>query len=620
MRHAAQNLARRLAHGRTPVTDGAGPAEAAARFPLPDYAAAQFDLVDPPECDMVMKGGITSGIVYPYAILEIATKYRFRSLGGTSAGAIAAAFAAAAEYGRRSGRKDSFLLLKRYSDELPDKLLSLFQPSPPLLPAVDVAKSMIRAGGVRPLVGRILRHAIAPAAASAALLGIPSWLFDTGLYATILASLLGALVGGGAGAFLWARRALLRPLLDAWRDLPDQDFGFCTGKTQPGHDGPALTDWIYGALQHIAFGDPAHGKPLTFGDLLDAPAGTAPIDLKVVTTNLSMRRPHTLPRLGMAAAFLPNHWDRLFPKAVMDYLYGGGTKAWQRHDKAWLFPREQNLPVVIAVRMSLSFPLLFTAVPLLIKDRELPSIIGSLGGEASGAVRTAHFSDGGISSNFPIHIFDNWLPTRPTFAFSLDELMIEGDAVNSLAHRVMLPETTAQGMGVPVKPLRTLPDFAWQILNSAKDWQDQLLSELTGQRERIARIFLTDREGGLNLDMPPEISRSLMHWGWQAGRKFTEGDFDFDEHRWRRLLVLYRHLEQNLATMDAVWKGGFEQWYEGYAPVARSYKELSQTDRKRIAAHIRALLAAEQSSEGDIVGADRKFPRKAGVLKVSPKY
>ena len=81
---------------------------------LPRYSAEQFALNNPPECDAIMKGGITSGIVYPYAILEIATRYRFRSLGGTSAGAIGAAFAAAAEYAR-SVRKDpgGFVRLQR---------------------------------------------------------------------------------------------------------------------------------------------------------------------------------------------------------------------------------------------------------------------------------------------------------------------------------------------------------------------------------------------------------------------------------------------------------------------------------------------------------------------------
>lgn len=55
------------------------------------------------ECDMIMKGGITSGVVYPGAINELSRTYRFRGIGGTSAGAIAAAGAAAAEYGRARG-------------------------------------------------------------------------------------------------------------------------------------------------------------------------------------------------------------------------------------------------------------------------------------------------------------------------------------------------------------------------------------------------------------------------------------------------------------------------------------------------------------------------------------
>ena len=47
---------------------------------------------------MVMKGGLTSGVVYPLAICELARHYSFKNIGGTSAGAIGAAAAAAAEY------------------------------------------------------------------------------------------------------------------------------------------------------------------------------------------------------------------------------------------------------------------------------------------------------------------------------------------------------------------------------------------------------------------------------------------------------------------------------------------------------------------------------------------
>jgi Patatin-like phospholipase len=42
------------------------------------------------ECDIVMKGGISSGVVYPFAVVELAKTYCFRNVGGTSAGAIAA--------------------------------------------------------------------------------------------------------------------------------------------------------------------------------------------------------------------------------------------------------------------------------------------------------------------------------------------------------------------------------------------------------------------------------------------------------------------------------------------------------------------------------------------------
>ena len=52
-------------------------------------------------CDLVMKGGITSGIVYPNAVLALAREFRFKSVGGTSAGAIAAAVTAAAACGDR---------------------------------------------------------------------------------------------------------------------------------------------------------------------------------------------------------------------------------------------------------------------------------------------------------------------------------------------------------------------------------------------------------------------------------------------------------------------------------------------------------------------------------------
>jgi len=96
------------------------------------------------ECDLVMKGGITSGIVYPPAVIEMASDYRFRSIGGTSAGAIAAVVTAAAEYGRDSG---GFARLKKVSDQLGQGtfLENLFQPVKPTAPLMNTLLALMKA-------------------------------------------------------------------------------------------------------------------------------------------------------------------------------------------------------------------------------------------------------------------------------------------------------------------------------------------------------------------------------------------------------------------------------------------------------------------------------------------
>src|SRR4026207_1123903 len=78
------------------TANGTAPTE---RANLMDSAAYP---ADPDKlCDIVMKGGVTSGVVYPQAICELATTFRFKNIGGTSAGAIAASATAAAEVARR---------------------------------------------------------------------------------------------------------------------------------------------------------------------------------------------------------------------------------------------------------------------------------------------------------------------------------------------------------------------------------------------------------------------------------------------------------------------------------------------------------------------------------------
>src|SRR3954470_22815659 len=104
------------------------------------------------QCDLVMKGGITSGVVYPKLIAELATRYVFKNIGGTSAGAIAAAACAAAEYRRQaSGDASGFTALSALPQQLGQAsgrparsmLFHLFQPAPAVAKHFAVLVSML---------------------------------------------------------------------------------------------------------------------------------------------------------------------------------------------------------------------------------------------------------------------------------------------------------------------------------------------------------------------------------------------------------------------------------------------------------------------------------------------
>ncbi len=85
-------------------------------------------------CDIVMEGGITSGVVYPLAAVKLAETYEFKNVGGTSAGAIAAAGVAAAQYGKNHGKGSEFGELAELPSWLGTKMTGLFQANPSTLP------------------------------------------------------------------------------------------------------------------------------------------------------------------------------------------------------------------------------------------------------------------------------------------------------------------------------------------------------------------------------------------------------------------------------------------------------------------------------------------------------
>ena len=514
------------------------------------------------DCDIIMKGGITSGVVYPRAILRMSEHYRFRSIGGTSAGAIAAVITAAAEYNRDGG---GYEVIKQIPDEVQTKLKTLFQPSASLRTVFDTALLVLDKKYPQALLKLCCGYwpyFVAGLAASAIAAIVAA------MFGSYFGALLLVLIGGALGVGLLAVAVVVITL----RDLKDNDFGFCPGRTQPGRDDPALSDWLADRIEMAAGrmtkDGPKPDRPLTFGDIWAGKDGTGSTDkrvinLRMMTTNLSLRRPNALPAMDGNHYFTEAEFAKLFPDWIVKYLVEKAeeNEIARRSDPKGddkdpdppgfhRFPANGDLPLVVAARMSLSFPILFTTVPL--HRHDYPHEDKKAG---TVLMQKMLFSDGGLSSNFPVHFFDALLPRHPTFGISLEEF----DEVGK-ERRVHLPMKRG-GIWLDYLTVKTLPNFLMSLVNAAKDWQDRLQSTLPGYRERITSVYLKDTEGGLNLTMPEDTIKALGGFGDRAGALMTgtgvtagdEDVFDFKDHRWRRYLVGFARLEETLEQAAASW-------------------------------------------------------------------
>jgi predicted acylesterase/phospholipase RssA len=577
-------------------------------------------------CDIIMKGGITSGVVYPLAIAELAKRYRFANIGGTSAGAIAAAAAAAAEYGRYVPGK-GFKRLTELPAEVGANLLGLFQPSPKLRPLFQILlaalKGQTTAGKVLRIVAAALwgyRWAAALGALPGALIAVlAAWQSALGLF--LFGALL-ALVGMVLGLLLSLKRALVK-------HLPDNNFGLCHGLRQKGYDGSAFTEWLANLIDDAAGRDPAK-EPLTFGDLARPDRDRRKIDLLMMTTNLMLRRPFTLPFRNEIFSFKRADFEQLFPPRVMDYLLANSQKVEPEageEGEYYKFPLAEHLPVIVAARMSLSFPLLISAVPLYAKDH-------TLRGDEGKKLQRCLFSDGGLSSNFPIHFFDRLLPSRPTFAISLDVYDARRDPGQGMqgdgrASRVWMadPSKAIGGLLLPIEPFNGLVGFVMRLIDAAKDWQDNLQGTLAGYRDRIVHIYLKPREGGLNIAMPPALVSELSEYGAEAGDKLRDS-FNLDEHRWRRFLVAMERLTETVDNVADAYDGNggepFGEFLERYAghpddpdhPL--SYRQ-NKVDLQLLRSRADGLTALGRKWRQEPQIPERKLPRPKTDLRITPK-
>ncbi|MDX8145348.1 patatin-like phospholipase family protein [Lentzea sp. BCCO 10_0061] len=558
-------------------------------------------------CDLTMRGGTTSGVVYPLAVASLARHYEFKQIGGASAGAIAAGFTAAAERGRASGGFEKLAGLIDWftsgSGAERWRMAQLFQPAEKtralyriviasmqkrettgrsaisclffaLLGAVGLrAKSVLALMALLWLGGPVLFSAwLAPSAypgwiaALVAVLALaclvmvlwplrsslpwPAWVFAAvplvlGLafsrhYATAAIVLLVWLVLSLAAvsALIVTYGYAMQRFLKA--NATSIHFGLVPGTGDftpswldrlagvPKSTGvPPLADWIADRLDDLA----GTSDAVTFGDLGD-------INLVLMTTDLSEGRPYRLP-FKEEWQYCEECLGYVLPQRVVEQLNGRETDAkCPLHGYTPLreLPPRDQLPVVLAVRMSLSFPGLIAAVPLC-RDG-----------------RVHWFSDGGITSNFPIHFFDALLPRWPTFGLTIQPYP-NGDKTD-----VWLPEQDASASGTPYSSIGSVPRFLVSILDTFLDWRDTMQSALPGYRGRIAHVRQSDDEGGSNLFMPPATIKRLALRGQQAGdmlRERFQQQRNTDRYRWIRLRMAlreYKELGEQAADRDALYE------------------------------------------------------------------
>jgi predicted acylesterase/phospholipase RssA len=626
----------------------------------------------PDECDLVMKGGITSGIVYPPLVIKLhEAGYRFRSIGGTSAGAIAAAVTAAAEYGRDSG---GFKKLNTVNEQLrqPGFVKNLFQPTGNTRPLMETllelaaynekeGKRLAKLSTFRKIVAyalqasKILPRTDPQAFRSGSIIGLICAVL-LGLTLSLIACVIfyflatrGLNVGKGdalrasllglvllslifSAIFAWFGYkigGLAKGIHDLYVTITERVltnfFVMCNGRKGKGaaatgqEEHEVLTDWLSLKIQELANLGP-DDMPLTFGDLwwpeqfrqeqrID-PQQEKRIDLRMMTSNLSQNQPYVMPFARDLFLFKETDFETLFPENIVRHMVGKSRKCqgFSLPEGYHFLPEAKDLPVIVATRMSLSFPLLISMVPLYtishdaferrvqfdfveVEGRECIVLkrasaddqwLESQEVKAIGKEHLQHnwFSDGGICSNFPMHFFDSWLPTRPTFGVNLTSQLARGNPEDpssikkevrrhssyavqqaSVTPGVKPEETGAYNKDVYLPkpdsdpspewiPISDLGKFLGSIFTTAQNYRDNMQAMLPSYRERIVQIRLSDEEGGLNLDMPTEVVKNVFRKGEDAGEALK--GFNFEHHQWVRFRVLMKKMEESLVKMNKV--------------------------------------------------------------------
>jgi predicted acylesterase/phospholipase RssA len=590
-------------------------------------------------CDLVMKGGITSGVVYPLAVCEIAQRFQLRNVGGSSAGAIAAAAAAAAEVGRRVPDA-GFAALARLPGELgatvpgtgESRLSSLFQPSDATRIPMTALKAVQGHAGtwrrVRALVTIVVKARPWPVVGALVVgaIGLATGIVAaSGIDRTVLAvvTVLFAVTWLAVWALVGLLVAALRTARRSTAAIVSNDFGVCSGADDPAAREPGLSTWLADRLDQLA-GKPPTAGPLTFGDLR-----AAGVSLKVFTTNLSDGTPYTVPfKNPDRILFDPDELRRSLPDRVVDWMVEKGEPFAERGSRAGLvrLPAPDDIPVVFATRLSLSFPVLISAVPLHVR------------GGRSGQPVKSWFSDGGITSNFPVHFFDSPFPRWPTFGINLGRFL-PGESADVPEQGIWAPADNAGGFQPPVRDITHLTGFLSAVADTMQNWLDAAQVRQPGYRDRVVLVRHTAREGGMNLNMEEDTIAHLAGRGAAAGRllrgRFGQsrpeppGPLSWENHRWLRYRSTMDMLEGLARRMPIGWTWQPERGDRSYPQLlqaakddAPGYRWATESQRVRAQALTADLLdlAERWDAAPDDDRPSREAPRPPPILRAYPDF
>jgi predicted acylesterase/phospholipase RssA len=371
----------------------------------------------------------------------------------------------------------------------------------------------------------------------------------------------------------------------ATSQLPFSIWNFAAGMPRRTVDRPLVT-WLSETISELA-GLPTD-TPLLFGHLwfgnrytsADRPENLDQVardsswrqtNLELVTTELVQGLEYRFPLLPTREWFtelyvresdLERDGEEVFPPEVLAVLYSNprvvatdletGHRICDLHQ----IPDSADLPVIFAVRLSMSLPALLQAVPMYriskvtshvrddfglgIYDRSGPVRYPAVGPEDKIAQKLL-FSDGGITSNFPLHLFDSPFPRWPTVGVNLGQYN-PGFA----AQDVWLPQDWEglQAIGSPVRG--GLVGFLMAIIGAARSWNDNAQALMPSFRGRVATVRQSANEGGNNLFMRRDTIAGLALRGEFAGARlrcrFRSSIWERDQ--WFRFRTTMGNLEQ----------------------------------------------------------------------------